>query len=257
MHLGHPQRGHQPGGRGLRRGWRTSGSTCRRCSRSGPGWLPCGWRSRDIRSEELLDYLCQRLDLPREHVFFSKAPLGAWGTCTPWRASCPPESAAALCYTKYTPQWPAGLSRSEKMIPQILRRDALLFYPYHSMDPFLHLVREAANDPSVLAIKITIYRLASNGQAGGVPVPRRRKTARMSLCSWSCGPALTSRTTSTGPSGWRRRAAPCIYGFERLQGPLQDLPHHPAGARPASSTSPRSAPATTTRRPPSCTPISA
>ena len=50
------------------------------------------------------------------------------------------------------------------MIPQILRRDALLFYPYHSMDPFLHLVREAANDPAVLAIKITIYRLASTAK---------------------------------------------------------------------------------------------
>ena len=50
------------------------------------------------------------------------------------------------------------------MIPQILRRDTLLFYPYHSMEPFLHLVREAANDPDVLSIKITIYRLASTAK---------------------------------------------------------------------------------------------
>ena len=114
-------------------------------------------------SEELLGYLCQRLDLPREHVFFSKAPL-AMGYVYALEGKLPPESAAALCYTKYTPQWPAGLNRNEKMIPQILRRDALLFYPYHSMDPFLHLVREAANDPAVLAIKITIYRLASTAK---------------------------------------------------------------------------------------------
>ena len=114
-------------------------------------------------SEELLSYLCQRLELPREHVFFSKAPL-AMGYVYALEGKLPPESAAALCYTKYVPQWPAGLNRNEKVIPQILRRDALLFYPFHSMDPFLHLVKEAANDPSVLAIKITIYRLASTAK---------------------------------------------------------------------------------------------
>ena len=114
-------------------------------------------------SEELLGYLCQRLDLPREHVFFSKAPL-AMGYVYALEGKLPPESAAALCYTKYTPQWPAGLNRNEKMIPQILRRDALLFYPYHSMEPFLRLVKEAAGDPEVLSIKITIYRLASTAK---------------------------------------------------------------------------------------------
>ena len=114
-------------------------------------------------SQELLDYLCQRLDLPAEHVFFSKTPL-AMGYVYALEGKLPPESAAALCYPKYTPKWPAGLNKNEKMIPQILRRDALLFYPYHSMDPFLHLVREAANDPTVLALKITIYRLASTAK---------------------------------------------------------------------------------------------
>ena len=57
-----------------------------------------------------------------------------------------------------------GLSRSEKILPQVLRHDALLFYPFHSMDPFLQLIREAANDPNVLSIKITIYRLASKAK---------------------------------------------------------------------------------------------
>ncbi|MEQ2457223.1 polyphosphate kinase 1 [Flavonifractor hominis] len=114
-------------------------------------------------SQEVLEYLCQRLELPAEHVFLSKSPL-AMGYVYALESKLPPESAAALCYDKYTPKWPAGLNRTEKMIPQILRRDALLFYPYHSMDPFLHLVREAANDPAVLAIKITIYRLASTAK---------------------------------------------------------------------------------------------
>ncbi len=50
------------------------------------------------------------------------------------------------------------------MLPQVLQRDALLFYPFEQMDPFLRLVREAASDPEVLSIKITIYRLASRAK---------------------------------------------------------------------------------------------
>ena len=76
----------------------------------------------------------------------------------------PGESRAALCYEPFTPKFPMGLSRSERILPQVLRHDALLFYPFHSMDPFLQLIREAANDPNVLSIKITIYRLASKAK---------------------------------------------------------------------------------------------
>ena len=47
---------------------------------------------------------------------------------------------------------------------QIRRHDLLLFYPYESMDPFLQLIREAAYDPSVMTIKITIYRLAKKAR---------------------------------------------------------------------------------------------
>ena len=46
----------------------------------------------------------------------------------------------------------------------MLRHDVLLFYPYEQMDPFLQLIRESANDPNVLSIKITIYRLASKAK---------------------------------------------------------------------------------------------
>ena len=114
-------------------------------------------------SPELQQYLCQRLTLTPEQVFHSKSPL-TMSYVYSLEGKLPQESAAALCYPPYTPQWPAGLVKGEKLIPQILRRDALLFYPYQSMEPFLQLVREAANDPAVVSIKITIYRLASTAK---------------------------------------------------------------------------------------------
>ena len=114
-------------------------------------------------SDELIQYLCQRLELSREQVFRSKSPL-VMGYVYALEGKLPAESSAALCYPKYTPQWPSDLARGEKLIPQVLRRDTLLFYPYHSMEPFLKLLKEAAFDPAVLSIKITIYRLASTAK---------------------------------------------------------------------------------------------
>ena len=114
-------------------------------------------------SPALVEHLCRQLNLPQEHVFCCKAPL-AMGYVFALESKLPPESAGALCYPPFQPQWPAALHQGEKLIPQILKKDVLLFYPYHAMTPFLHLIREAANDPAVLAIKITIYRLASTAK---------------------------------------------------------------------------------------------
>lgn len=44
---------------------------------------------------------------------------------------------------------------------QALKKETLLCYPYESMDPFVELLREAAVDPSVISINITLYRLAT------------------------------------------------------------------------------------------------
>ena len=60
----------------------------------------------------------------------------------------------------FTPQWPACLDRKRPVIDQVSEREVLLSYPYESMDPFVQLLREAAHDPSVISIKITLYRLA-------------------------------------------------------------------------------------------------
>ena len=71
------------------------------------------------------------------------------------------EVAKRVTSKPFTPQWPACLDKNRSIIEQICEQDVLLSYPYESMDPFVQLLREAANDPSVLSIKITLYRLAS------------------------------------------------------------------------------------------------
>ena len=61
----------------------------------------------------------------------------------------------------FIPQQPAMLPAGQSLLKTALQRDVLLSYPYESMEPFLQMIREAANDPPV---RITIYRLASKAK---------------------------------------------------------------------------------------------
>ena len=99
----------------------------------------------------------------REQVFKTKAPISLEYVYS-LTSLLPPESVAALCDPPYAPRFPACLDPQKPILPQILRRDALVFYPFEQMEPFLRLVREAAFDPEVVSIKITIYRLASRAK---------------------------------------------------------------------------------------------
>ena len=64
----------------------------------------------------------------------------------------------------FIPQQPAMLPAGQSLLKTALQRDVLLSYPYESMEPFLQMIREAANAPSVLSVRITIYRLASKAK---------------------------------------------------------------------------------------------
>ncbi len=55
---------------------------------------------------------------------------------------------------------------NNSMLEVIDQKDVLLHYPYHSFDHFIELLREAAIDPKVESIKITLYRLAPKSKVG-------------------------------------------------------------------------------------------
>lgn len=78
----------------------------------------------------------------------------------------PKELSVRLLYSAYRPRRAEDLLQDQSMLTQIQQKDRLLFYPYDSVEPFLHLLNEAAENPQVLSIKITIYRLASTSKIG-------------------------------------------------------------------------------------------
>ncbi len=105
-------------------------------------------------------FLLKRLGLKMHQVYVTSVPLDmgyAWGL----DSMVKPELARRLSPEPFTPTWPACLDKKRSIIEQVCEKDVLLMYPYESMDPFVAMLREAANDPSVISIKITLYRLAS------------------------------------------------------------------------------------------------
>ena len=56
------------------------------------------------------------------------------------------------------------MNDKKSLIPQILEKDVLLSYPFESMKSFINLLYEAAEDESVVSIKMTLYRLANKSQ---------------------------------------------------------------------------------------------
>ena len=66
-----------------------------------------------------------------------------------------------LFYKPFNAPYPKSYNFDESMINQILKKDMLLYYPYETTAPFLRLLKNAADDPRVESIKITLYRLAN------------------------------------------------------------------------------------------------
>ena len=111
-------------------------------------------------SPTLEKLLLKRLNLKPYQAYVTKVPLDMSYTFG-LAGRLPEGQRAELTNTPFTPQWPGCLDRNRRIIDQVTEKEVLLSYPYESMDAFVQLLREAANDASVISIKITLYRLAS------------------------------------------------------------------------------------------------
>lgn len=113
------------------------------------------YRTNNNRIKKFLE---ENLDVSSTEVYESNAPLDA--TCFFKFTGLP--GMWPWLYEPFKPQQPAELSEDEDLFEAIRKRDILLHHPYESFDPVVKLVNDAANDPKVLAIKQTLYRVSGN-----------------------------------------------------------------------------------------------
>lgn len=116
--------------------------------------------SRPI-SDHFKEHFRSRFEVSDAQIFLSRTAPLKLGYAFSLGEHLPEKKRAFLSDAPFTPQQPAMLAAGQSLLKAALQRDILLSYPYESMEPFLQMIREAANDPAVLAIRITIYRLAS------------------------------------------------------------------------------------------------
>lgn len=107
-------------------------------------------------------YFCEKFNITKRQIFRTKMPMKL-DYMFAISGNLPDSMKRALIYRPFSPQ-PSGRLEEGSIMRQIRKKDVLLFYPYESMEPFLQLIKEAAFDPSVMTIKITIYRLAKKAR---------------------------------------------------------------------------------------------
>ena len=115
-------------------------------------------------SDHFKEHFRSRFEVSDAQIFLSRTAPLKLGYAFSLGEHLPEKKRAFLSDAPFTPQQPAMLSAGQSLLKAALQRDILLSYPYESMEPFLQMIREAANDPAVLAIRITIYRLASKAK---------------------------------------------------------------------------------------------
>jgi polyphosphate kinase len=114
----------------------------------------------DTCPSHLTDYLLKQFNLAENELYRVNGPVNL----TRLFSVTGLDSQPGLQYTPFTPTIPKLLQNSENIFSVIAKQDILLLHPYESFTPVIDLLRQAAKDPNVLAIKQTLYRSGANSE---------------------------------------------------------------------------------------------
>ena len=111
--------------------------------------------------QNIVDLVCRFLDLKKSQVFHVDAPLDVSFL---FQLQDVLRDKKELFYERRIPQKSRFVDETLSMIDQIKKKDILLSYPYESMRPFIRLLEQAGQDPDVVSIKMTLYRVAKDSK---------------------------------------------------------------------------------------------
>ena len=108
--------------------------------------------------EHVSDFLLEQFQLNTEAMYVVNGPVNLVRVMAVTDMVDRPD----LKFPLFRPSIPKKLRQRERLFDNIAAQDALLHHPYQSFQPVVDMVRQAAKDPAVVAIKMTIYRTGSN-----------------------------------------------------------------------------------------------
>jgi len=106
---------------------------------------------------ELSEFLLTQFALPNAALYHVNGPVNL----VRLNALIDTADAPQLRFKPHNAPWPRGLSRDGSIFERLRAGDVLMHHPYESFEPVVQFLREAVDDPDVLAIKQTIYRTGS------------------------------------------------------------------------------------------------
>lgn len=104
--------------------------------------------------DQVRDILQTNLDVASYQIYVVDGPIGLSDVMELMEINRP-----ELKDKPFKPSIPPSLSTDESIFSVIRRKNILLYHPYDSFEPVIRFIREAARDPEVLAIKMTLYRV--------------------------------------------------------------------------------------------------
>ena len=173
--------------------------------------LPVRLEARRKLSATVSEFLLKRLHLDEHQVFVTSVPFDM-GYSFGLPSMVDDKKAAKLTSTPFHPAWPASLDRTTSIISQVEKRDVLLSYPYESMDAFVKLLEEAATDPDVTSIKITLYRLASQSRLADALI-RAAENGKEVLALFELRARFDESNNIEWSQAFEEAGAKIIYGF--------------------------------------------
>ncbi len=112
----------------------------------------------DSCSEHLSDFLLKQFSLPKSALFRAAGPVNLVRLSQLIDLVDDP----ALLFPAYQSSFPKQLKQGESIFARMQKEDVLIHQPFESFDGVLAFLKEAVEDPQVLAIKQTIYRTGSD-----------------------------------------------------------------------------------------------
>jgi polyphosphate kinase len=165
----------------------------------------------DDTPEDLREWLAGNLNLDQSAVFAAPHPIGLADL-----EGLTHLDRTDLLYPPLTPRVPAEIRGARSITKAIRNGDILLYHPYDSFTPIVDFVRAAANDPEVLAIKQTLYRVGSNS-----PIVEALSEARDELTQVAVLVELKARFDEEPNITWARqleaRGVHVAYGIVGLK----------------------------------------